>query len=125
MVSVPRDPVVPNLRRYDWTLQTYITVFPITPSEKVGLFFLYGLIFRATNGLMVLPWIPWSNRGQRYTGTRLRLRHSEDHEPTCLGQSLTWKKSTDLDSTISGHGFQKGHGSLSFVTFVTLFVHSA
>ena len=24
-----RDPVVPNLRGYDWTLRTYITVSPI------------------------------------------------------------------------------------------------
>ena len=29
-VSTPRDPVVPNLRRYDWTLKTHIRVSPIT-----------------------------------------------------------------------------------------------
>ena len=33
-----RDPVVPNLRRYDWTFQTpaYVTVSPITVPEKIG-----------------------------------------------------------------------------------------
>ena len=30
-LQYPRDPVVPNLRRYDWTLQTYIRMFPSSP----------------------------------------------------------------------------------------------